>query len=264
MKNRVLAVVKELKLHAPFTLFGAVIGMLCMFLFRYLGPEINHRLFQAFHPLHVVLSAMVTASLFKMRSGKTAFWLVLVVGYFGSIGVATLSDCIIPYYGETILGVAIPSHASQHVAHDPGQASEVHVEEADAHAGHDHEGEACTDGHEGKPHLHLGFIEDWYIVNPSALLGIFLACLIPHERLHSRFPHAAHVLVSTWASLFHVLANLHADLTGVMVVGIFLALFVAVWLPCCISDIVFPMLFVGEGAAPCCCVCKPKESSEEA
>jgi hypothetical protein len=29
-----------------------------------------------------------------------------------------------------------------------------------------------------------------------------------------------------------------------ILVGVFVVLFIAVWLPCCISDIVFPLLFV--------------------
>jgi hypothetical protein len=86
----------------------------------------------------------------------------------------------------------------------------------------------------------LGFIEDWYLVNPAALLGIIIAFLWPS----TKFPHAGHVLVSTWASSFHVLMNTQRELSPVMLAGVFVVLFIAVWLPCCISDIVFPLLFV--------------------
>ncbi|MCP4453774.1 MAG: hypothetical protein GY809_20120 [Planctomycetes bacterium] len=86
-----------------------------------------------------------------------------------------------------------------------------------------------------------------------ALLGILLAWFIPHERLHTRMPHALHVLISTWASSFHILTNMHADFTVIMAMGCFVVLFIAVWLPCCISDIVFPILCVGEGQVPSCC-----------
>ena len=35
-----------------------------------------------------------------------------------------------------------------------------------------------------------------------------------------------------------------------MLFGVFLVLFIAVWLPCCVSDIIFPLLFVKN--APLC------------
>jgi hypothetical protein len=151
------------------------------------------------------------------------------VGYFGSIGVATLSDCILPFFGESIMGVAIPVHADLHkhteqARHEEGSESEISEKTPNI-----------------RERLHLGFIEDWYLVNPAALLGI----LIAYFRPRTKFPHAGHILISTWASSFHVLMNIHRELTIVMLLGIFVVLFIAVWLPCCFSDIVFPLLFVG-------------------
>ena len=92
-----------------------------------------------------------------------------------------------------------------------------------------------------KPKLHLGFIEEWYIVNPSALLGILIAFFLPR----TKFPHAGHILISTWASAAHIMMNTHSSVTAATVVGMFIVLFIAVWFPCCFSDIVFPMLLVG-------------------
>lgn len=234
-----------MKNHAPFTLFGAATGILCMLLFMSVGSEVNHHLFQVFHPAHVVLSAIVTASLFKLYKRKVSFLSVLLVGYFGAIGVATLSDCILPFFGESILGVAVPIHADMHNhveadGHDDKGWEDVHYD--DESGNHEHASE--TESDEESPHirarLHLGFIEDWYLVNPAALLGIIIAYLWPR----TKFPHAGHVLISTWASSFHVLMNTHRELSLVMLIGIFVVLFIAVWLPCCISDIVFPLLFV--------------------
>jgi len=89
--------------------------------------------------------------------------------------------------------------------------------------------------------LHIGFLEEWWLVNPAALLGIGIAFVRPTTRL----PHSAHVLISTWASLFHVIMALGASITGVQFVVIFIFLFVAVWVPCCLSDIALPVLVVG-------------------
>jgi len=192
-----------------------------MLLFVRASSETSHRLFQVFHPAHVVLSAIVTASLFRLHERKTGFLVVLVVGYIGAIGTATLSDCVLPYFGETILGVAVPTHAAEHAHQDaPGQ-----IDEHDAAPG---------------PKIHLGFIEDWYSVNPAALLGILLAWFWPQ----TKFSHAGHILISTWASSFHMLMNTHRELSPMLLLGSFVVLFIAVWLPCCFSDIIFPMFFV--------------------
>ncbi|MFH1552217.1 MAG: hypothetical protein ABID83_01070, partial [Candidatus Omnitrophota bacterium] len=56
--------------------------------------------------------------------------------------------------------------------------------------------------------------------------------------------HAGHVLISTWASLFHIIMAAGKSLGLFFYVAVFLFLFLAVWVPCCISDIVFPLLFV--------------------
>lgn len=228
MQRRLGAILDELRAHAPFTMAGAVTGVLAMLLFAKASTHVSLRLFQVFHPVHVVLSAIVTASLFKLHEGKRSFLAVLVVGYIGAVGVATLSDSVLPYLGEEFLGVAVPTHASLH--EDMNATSHEHDP-----AAHEHEHE-----HEGKPHIHLGFIEDWYLVNPAALLGVFIAWFWPQ----TRFPHAGHILISTWASSFHMLMNTHRELTPMLFVGCFAVLFIAVWLPCCFSDIVFPMFFV--------------------
>ena len=104
MRKRIIAILVELKGHAPFTLFGAATGLVCMLLFKNVDSDVNHRLFQVFHPGHVVLSAVVTASLYKLYEKKAGFVKVLLIGYIGAIGVATLSDCILPFFGESIFG----------------------------------------------------------------------------------------------------------------------------------------------------------------
>jgi hypothetical protein len=60
----------------------------------------------------------------------------------------------------------------------------------------------------------------------------------------SLFPHAGHVLLSTWASLFHIIMALGGSLNLFSYFVILPFLFIAVWVPCCVSDIVFPLLFV--------------------
>lgn len=220
----------ELKAHSPFTLFGALTGIAMMLLFRNIGHQASYRLFYVFHPAHVVLSAMVTASLFRLHEKTRSFFIVLIVGYVGSIGIATLSDSILPFFGEEILGVMVPVHSHMH----------------EAQTGEEHEGHEQHEEHSEKK-LHLGFIEEWYIVNPAALLGVLIAYFLPRSKL----PHAFHILISTWASSAHIMMNTHQSLTAVLILGCFIVLFIAVWFPCCFSDIIFPMLLVKAEGEQC-------------
>ena len=195
MQKRIKVILDELAGHSPFTLFGAFTGIILMLVFRNIQHETSEILFYIFHPAHVVLSAIVTAAMFKLHTKKPKFIIVLLVGYFGSLGIATFSDSLIPYVGEILLGL----HA----------------------------------------HSHIGFIEGWYIVNPAAVLGVLIAWFWPK----TKFPHSGHVLLSTWASLFHVLMALQGRISVLTGVVVFIFLFIAVLLPCCFSDIVFPLLF---------------------
>ncbi|NQT21967.1 MAG: hypothetical protein HQ579_00850 [Candidatus Omnitrophica bacterium] len=201
MSNQIL---KELRHHAPFTALGAFSGIIAMFFFQHLPEKLSYNIFYTLHPMHIILSALVTASLYKMHRGgsfkdRKSIVLLLIVGYVGSVGIATLSDSVIPYLGEVLL--KMPNR-----------------------------------------HIHIGFIEKWYLVNPLALLGIAIAYFNPT----TKFPHAGHVLLSTWASLFHIIMAIGGALSLFMYLAVFVFLFIAVWIPCCISDIAFPLLFVGK------------------
>ena len=257
--SKVRQILDELKNHAPFTIGGALTGLVFMLIFQRYGQETAEKLFVIFHPLHVVLSAMVTSSLFLLHRKVSNFFLILVIGYVGSIGIATLSDCILPYFGETILGAAIPTHAALH-EHE----HEETLEPADEHNDFEHNQAVHEEHeHEHRPHLHLGFIEEWYLVNPAALIGVLIAYFMPQTKM----PHAMHILISTWASASHMLMNTAAAMSVTLLLGMFIVLFLAVWLPCCVSDIIFPMLFIKDGEAHIghtCVLCGKKDQHDSA
>jgi len=233
MQSRLSIIWAELRDHAPFTLFGSVTGIICMLLFRNLPHDTSRMMFYVFHPGHVFLSAIVTASMFQFYSKKQRLVYVFVVGIIGSIGVGTLSDSLIPYAGEIMLHMRINPHAHG------VEAVDQHEEET----GHTHEYAEET-GHENFVHkAHIGFIEAWYVVFPAALAGVFIAYFRPK----TKFPHAGHVLLSMWASSFHMIMAMGANISLLKIAGSFGFLFLAVWLPCCFSDIVFPLLFVKTG-----------------
>lgn len=188
----------ELKRHAPFTLVGTATGIIIMsaFMIGNISTAWSTGLFWVMHPIHVILSAQTTTAMFRKHGGK-GILRTLAIGYFGAVGIATLSDSIIPFVGEWML--QMPNRG-----------------------------------------IHFGFIEKWWLVNPLALLGIATGSHWPK----TRFPHAGHVLLSTWASLFHIMMAL-AEPPGLFtLILITVFLFLAVWAPCCTSDIVFPLLFV--------------------
>jgi hypothetical protein len=197
MNFLLVTVQKELKAHAPFTALGSLSGIIILLITvsTSLSHSVMITIFWALHPAHVFLSALVTASVFRLHN-KTGRWKVLIVGYVGSVGIATLSDSVIPYLGEWILGYQNRS-------------------------------------------IHLGFFEVWWLVNPLAVLGVCFALIWPRTKI----PHAGHVLLSTWASLFHMLMAMENGISLISLASIFVFLFFAVWIPCCTSDIVFPLLF---------------------
>ena len=90
-------------------------------------------------------------------------------------------------------------------------------------------------------HAHIGIIEMPMVINLAALLGIGAAFFATNQ---THFPHGGHVFLSTAASLFHIL-RVQTDPFSIMEsVVIALFLFIAVWIPCCLSDIMFPLIFV--------------------
>lgn len=200
-------ILKELKIHAPFTFFGAITGIVIMLFCHRLPYKISYDVFYILHPLHVLLSALVTAAMYQLHEcshitskcikGKCNFWILLIIGYVGSVGIATVSDSVIPYICEALF--KMPNRG-----------------------------------------IHIGFIEKWWLVNPLAIIGIVIAYFKPT----TKFPHAAHVLLSTWASLFHIIMALGQSISLILYPAIFIFLFIAVWVPCCVSDIVFPLLFI--------------------
>lgn len=188
----------ELKEHVPFTALGTITGIIIIVIVvsSHASSRISEDSFYILHPLHVAFSAIVIASMYK-RYSRGKVWAMVLVGYTGSVGLATLSDSLIPYVGEVLLNLPNPG-------------------------------------------FHIGFMEKWWLVNPMALIGI----AIGYWRPTTKFPHAAHVLVSTWASLFHMTMALGETFSWILLPLIAVFLFLAVWIPCCTGDIVYPLLFI--------------------
>lgn len=191
-------IIHQLKQHAPFTALGTASGIMFMLILSSstVLRENSKMLFWGLHPLHVLLSALVTTAMYRQHS-KGGIIRAILIGYVGSVGIATLSDSLIPFAGEWLL--RLPRRG-----------------------------------------VHIGFIEKWWLVNPLALMGISIGYVWPR----TRFTHAGHVFISTWASLAHMTMAMGSRPELLLLPVIALFLFLAVWIPCCTSDIMFPLLWI--------------------
>ena len=199
-------IASELKEHAPFTAIGAATGIAIMviIIFAHIPAPISEAAFYTLHPLHIILSALVTTAMYA-RYSKGKLWAAILIGYVGSVGIATLSDAIIPYLGGALLNIEIGFHIPF-----------IETEE-----------------------MPLFGVAKWVVINSAAVIGIALG----YWKRITKFPHSGHVLISTWASLFYFTAFGVANWLPLLPL-VFIFLFLSVWLPCCLSDIVFPLLFV--------------------
>lgn len=194
-------IARELKEHMPFTALGALAGILVMatVVLTNVPHHVSHTVFHTLHPVHVLLSALVTTAMY-VRYKKGKLWAAILIGWTGAISIGTLSDAMIPYLGGRLL--------------------------------------------QAQMEFHVPFMEHWWI-SLVALAGAGIGCW----RQTTRIPHFGHVLVSTWASLFYITAFGTADWIPLLPF-IFLILFIAVWIPCCLSDIAYPLLFVRKEPEP--------------
>ena len=94
--------------------------------------------------------------------------------------------------------------------------------------------------------LHLPIIETPLLILGIAVVGSLVGIYIGLFKLN----HSLHVFLSVFASLFYILAfSSEIGVIGVLVSS--LVVFLVVYVPCCISDIVFPILFIKKPCKDC-------------
>jgi hypothetical protein len=199
---------QELWHHIPYTGIGAVTGIIAMVIISRMNVTSNvlEALFYTFHPLHLLLSAIVTTALYR-KHRKSPFWITIPICYLGPVIIGTLSDAVIPYIEGNTINIAVSFELP-------------FIETA---------------------RMPFIGIPEWIIVNGAALLGIGIGYFKPN----TRFPHLWHILVSTWATLLYFSAFGTVEWIS-RLPTLFIFLFLAVWIPCVFSDIVFPLLWVGK------------------
>lgn len=180
----------ELKEHIPFTLLATILAVIISLTFY--KTKLPETLFELVHPLHIGVSAIVTAGIFYKY--KQNIFPAILTAITGSIIIGSLSDVIFPYLGGIIFNL--------------------------------------------NTSFHLPIIENPLLILSVSLLG----GLIGLKTKITELPHFIHVFLSVFGSLFYILAFSTFNLISIFIIlGI---VFLAVLVPCCISDIVYPLLFI--------------------
>ncbi len=88
-------------------------------------------------------------------------------------------------------------------------------------------------------HLHLPLIQEpiqtLFFVITGSLAGLLFKA--------TKLPHFAHVFLSVFASLFYLLIFI-PTITVFYFFAVTVIVFIAVITPCCLSDIIFPLIFI--------------------
>jgi hypothetical protein len=99
--------------------------------------------------------------------------------------------------------------------------------------------------------LHICLLEHPGMILPFAGLGMALGLVLPTgTHKGTIFSHTAHVWVSSVASIMYLVSFGLTDWVSHLG-AVFVCMVVAVIVPCCASDIVFPLLFAGGDEVHC-------------
>ncbi len=95
--------------------------------------------------------------------------------------------------------------------------------------------------------FHLCIVEHPFIILPFVTIGIAIG-IMAMERVQKTtfFSHSGHVFTSSMASMLYLISFGLVDWFN-YVGSVFIIIIVAVIIPCCTSDIIFPLLFTKEG-----------------
>ena len=96
--------------------------------------------------------------------------------------------------------------------------------------------------------FHLLLIEKPVLILLLGLIGSSIGI----STKTTKMPHFIHVFLSVFASLFYLLAFSQIFNTFYFI-GAFLIVLIAVIIPCCMSDMLFPFFFLGEKIKKCKC-----------
>ena len=97
-----------------------------------------------------------------------------------------------------------------------------------------------------KTTFHLPVFEHPIIIIGIALLGSVAGIYFGSFNV----AHSLHVFLSIFASLFYILA-FSVEMNAITILLISFLVFIAVYIPCCVSDIIFPIFFIRRPCKTC-------------
>ena len=231
---------RELKHHLPFSLVVSLLaGVLVAVVYNFWVIP-SESFFEVLHPAHVLVSAAATSAIYYKYVRKPKFSYQLSSGSEASLRIQGKLKFLnsaaqrAPALKILICGAGMSILIGVVGAIIIGTLSDVLLPWVGGNLFFLETG------------LHLPIIEE-----PLLILGVgFIGALFGVYVGVFRLTHSLHVLFSVFASLFYLLA-----FSGVMsvwvVLGISLIVFLVVYVPCCISDIVFPILFIKRPCKDC-------------
>lgn len=96
-------------------------------------------------------------------------------------------------------------------------------------------------------HVHVCVLEEPGLIIPFAIVGVVAGLMVTKSFDKStQYSHSAHVFISSAASILYLIGFGITD--WIHAIGsVFVIIIIAVMLPCCVSDIVFPLACVHRG-----------------
>ena len=206
-------VAQELLCHLPYAIYSVAFGLAVLSFVTYFSLTdtpgvICKKSNVLFHSFHFMhIVFAATGTLITFFRFSNNIFRALLVGIISPIVFCTLSDSFLPYLGGRMLGVDM--------------------------------------------HFHWCFLTELPNVLPFLFVGILNGFVMSghhqdRQWSYSITSHASHILVSSLASIFYLVA--HGCVDWYTIIGpVFIYLIFAVVVPCTFSDVVVPMLFARIG-----------------
>jgi hypothetical protein len=203
-------ITSEVICHFPYAVFSVAFGLAVLSIISFLSlcnidtQTMCRGAHMLFHSFHFMhIVFAATGTLITFFRFSKNILKGLIVGALTASFFCTMSDSILPYIGGRILGVDM--------------------------------------------HFHLCFFTELDKVLPFLFVGLLNGYIMSKhhaskQSFYSTFSHFFHILVSSFASIFYLVA--HGFIHWWASIGfVFLFLIIAVVIPCTFSDVVVPMFF---------------------
>ncbi len=198
-------IIDELAFHFPYAVYAVALTIAITSFVVLGGNEVSHRnLDFLFHSFHFMhIVFAATGTLITYFRFSRNMLGALVVGLIVPSIFCILSDVVMPYYGGKMLGLDMD--------------------------------------------WHICFQSEWHNVLPFLFMGMLNGFVLSrngadHQEMYSITSHFTHILVSSLASAFYLIA--HGFDTWYLNIGsFFLFLIIVVVVPCTLGDVVVPMFF---------------------